>query len=128
MAIGVRLKCSDCGLTRQVKIKAEEQELECPSCGRRGENLSSADHQVIAATLSKQQILGIVSLVLFLAAAFCLLSVFSDHSKWLYVKSGKGFNPPAVADNTFFFITIVLGLASMITGMMSSVKRYVVEF
>lgn len=133
MAISVKLRCSECETFRETELKREDEEILCLACGRRMANLTAGEHAEMEKTQKSQRMLSIVSIVLFVFALVCVLFWAADGC-WI---SGKTLTPDgkltaaegAVEANIAPFIgAIVFTLAALVTGVMGSMKRFLVEF
>ena len=122
MAIAVKLKCSECTTIREACVKPEDKELACPVCGRRMQNLTSQEHSEIEGIQKKQRLFCIISLVLFVIAMVCLGFWVGGPSNWASAESR------ADAQMGGFIGAIICGLASLVVGILGSLKRFVVEF
>lgn len=122
MAVSVKLRCSECSTIRDAQLTREQKELSCPVCGRRIANLSEGELSEMEAVQKSQLILNLVAIVLFLGAVGCLVMWAGAGSGWTSAKD----QPPA--NQGFFIGAIVCMLISLITGVMGSLKRFVVEF
>jgi len=122
MAIAVKLKCSECATVREVCVKPDDKELVCPVCGRRMQNLTPQEHSEIEAIQKKQRLFCILSLVLFVIAIVCLIFWVGKPSTW----ASSDTRPEANMGG--FIGAIICALASMVLGILGSLKRFVVEF
>ena len=144
MPLPVKVRCSECELTRPVELKMEEAEIVCPSCGRRMANLQQNEYVEIESNLKKQQLFSIISLVAFFITVILLIMWAVPHSvatatpatvtpgqpaqpgfmiDWI---SGTG--TEKAANQGMFIAALVCGLISLVLGVLASMRRYIIEF
>lgn len=126
MAISVKLRCSECETIREANIKADEKDITCPVCGRRLQNLTAAEHGEIEGVQKKQRMFCIISIVLFALAVVCIAMwmIGGDTAAW----ASSDASATSEAKAEFFIGAIVCMLASIVLGVLGSLKRFVVEF
>jgi DNA-directed RNA polymerase subunit RPC12/RpoP/ABC-type multidrug transport system fused ATPase/permease subunit len=122
MAIAVKLKCSECSTVRQARLTPEDKEIVCPACGRRLQNLTAQELGEIETVQKKQLLFSIISVVLLVIAAVCVGMWVGESGTWPSADA----RPEANAG--FFFGAIICAVASMVLGILGSMKRFVVEF
>jgi hypothetical protein len=122
MGICVKLRCSECETVREAELNASEREIVCPVCARRMANLPQEDHAEIEAGIKSQRTFSIISLVLFGIALVLVFMWMGEGSTWIS-KSGQ-----PEANMGMFVGACVCALASLVLGVIASMKRYVVEF
>jgi hypothetical protein len=121
MDICVKLRCSECDTVREAVLKPDDKEIFCQVCARRMANLPEEDLEAIAAGLKQQRVMSIISIVLFVLAIVFVALWMGDSGKWTAQASKE-------ADAGMFIGAAVCALASMIVGIIGSMKRYIVEF
>ncbi len=134
MAIDIKVRCSECETIREVLLGAEEKELVCPVCGRRMASLTADEHKEIEGELKKQRTFSIIAIALFAIAIICVFMWIGPAGAW---PSGKDISPEgkiieatkSVEPNVGPLVAAgVCALASLVLGILGSMKRYVVEF
>lgn len=135
MAIEVKILCSDCGTVTEKRLRADDKEIVCPECRRNMPNLAKEEYRDVAKTLSGQMWMGVVALLFAIGAAVLLVLYVGQPTTWVstdnpdYVKRMEKVGLSRTADTSMFFY----GAAGCIVlcgvfGVLSSRKRYVVEF
>jgi len=133
MSVMAKLRCSECETVREVDLREQSKELDCPVCGRRIANLPEEDLAQMEQTQKSQCILSGVTLALFVIAIVCLCFWACD-LPWISgeVANAKGALEPAKApvepQVAPMIGAIICGIAALVTGILSSMKRFVVEF
>lgn len=120
--IKCKLRCSECGTIRETKLNTDDKDIVCPVCARRIQNLSNEEQNEMAAVQSKQNLFGIISIVLFSLAVVLIVLWAGATSEW------PSANKVREANVAMFYASLVCGLASMILGIMGSWRRFVIEF
>jgi peptidoglycan biosynthesis protein MviN/MurJ (putative lipid II flippase) len=119
--IKCKLRCSECGTLRDSKLNTEDKDIVCPVCQRRIQNLTEEEQDEMLGVQKKQGLFGIISLVLF-GLFLLLICMWMGHGKdWI---SGM----PKEETLAMFYGAIVVGIASIVLGILGSWRRFVVEF
>ena len=135
MAIGVKIKCSDCGTVVDRNLHADDTEIICPECRRNMPNLPREEYRDVERTLSGQRTMGIVALVFLVGAIVLFVFYAGAPDTWVstdnpeYVKRLEKSGLSRAADTSMFLYgaggcILLCG----IFGLLSARKRYVVEF
>jgi hypothetical protein len=123
MAVRVKLRCSECETILEKDLVADEKEIVCVVCGRRMANFSADDFQQMETAQKSQRTMAIISLVLFAIAVICVLLWVGvgDTGAWVSGVSNE-------ANMGAMIGAVVCALASLVVGIIASMKRIVVEF
>lgn len=121
MAIEVKVTCSDCGTVSDQILKSGDKEIICPDCRRNMPNLPSDDFKQVEKTLKSQSMLGLIALLLGLAALVLLYFWADPMNAWVSKAGHKE------GDVVFFAAAAGCMLVAAILGALASRKRFVVE-
>jgi len=119
MGVPVKAICSECLTSHFTTLEFGQDEIKCPACGHSMKNLPEGELNQIETTVKKQKIMAIVSLVLFLIAGGCFF--YWAFNKW-------DLKTEDTTRTIFLGGAIVLALASLVLGILGSLKRFVVEY
>jgi DNA-directed RNA polymerase subunit RPC12/RpoP len=123
MPIPVKVRCSECELTRPVELKMEEAEIVCPACGRRMANLQQAEYVEIESVLKKQNIFSYVSIACLVIGIICLFVWVGKTETW--ISDAKQQRDAGVGA---FYGFCFMMLVSLVLAVLASLKRYIIEF
>jgi len=134
MAIDVKIQCSECGTVAETRLN-DNAEIVCPECRRSAPSLPKEEYTDVARTLSGQRLMGIVALVFAIAAVVLLFMYVGQPDTWISSDNAefiKRLEKSGLARNadTSSFLYGAGGciLMCMIFGVLSSRKRFLVEF
>ncbi|MFH0939382.1 MAG: hypothetical protein V1899_08895 [Planctomycetota bacterium] len=134
MAITVKQRCSECGITLKKELKSDAKEISCVACGRRMANLPASDYAEMEKAQKSQRTFGIIAVALFVIAIVFVFLWVGDSGGWVSGKIVGADGTIAEASGAIesnmgpMIVAAVCALASLVLGIIASLKRFVVEF
>jgi len=133
MKIPVKAVCSECMVTNFTKLSYDQKELECPACGHKLPNFPESELSEMEVTVKKQRLNGIIALVCFVVAlvgfGYWFMNGWSPNPEVSAWVSGHSLSEDAQSNETASMIVMFIGfLGTLIFAILSSTKRYVIEF
>lgn len=128
MAIDVKVVCSDCGTVTDSVVSAGDAEILCPDCRRNMPNLPKEEFRQIESSLNSQRMMGIVAILLTLAAMVLLYFWAGPLGSWVSTDNKDYLSRNPREDTTMFFAAAAGCIViAAILGALASRKRFVVE-
>ena len=114
MSVKVKATCSECLTTHRTALEFGQENIRCPACGHTMTSLPEGELNELETVQKKQKLQCIIALVCFSIAVVCFF-------EWAFTMKKDEVTP-------WMARTIVFLLATLVSGVLGSLKRYIIEF